>query len=55
MFKERSLDLQADKKKVRQCNVPSKYPGDPSFGQWCNNKKFVCNQLQQGKTPDCNG
>ena len=53
-FEQRCHDLEAFKRKFGHCNVSRNYSADPSLGRWCNRMRYVYNQIQQGKSTECN-
>jgi len=47
-FEKRYRELIAFKEEFRHCNVPVKYSGNPSLGNWCSRMRSAYNNIQKG-------
>jgi len=47
-FDERCNQLLRFKEEFGHCNVPAKYPGNPSLGHWCHNMRNAYKQIRKG-------
>jgi hypothetical protein len=47
-FENRCRQLMEFKSEFGHCNVPQKYEGIKSLGQWCSNMRFAYNRLNKG-------
>ena len=51
-FEKRCCELIAFKEEFGHCNVPQKYPSNPSLGNWCNNMRVAYKKIQKGVSQD---
>ena len=49
-FEGRCKELVDFMNEFGHCNVPSKYPANPTLGHWCGTMRYRYNQIQQGQT-----
>jgi len=53
-FEKRCRELIVFKEEFGHCNVPTKYSGNPSLGQWCSSMRIAYKKIQKGMTTDRN-
>jgi len=53
-FKKRCRELTSFKEEFGHCNVPVKYSGNPSLGQWCSHMRTAYKAIQKGMKTNYN-
>ena len=49
LFEKHCRELEVFKEEFGHCNVPQRYPGNPSLGHWCRNMRTSYHRIQMGK------